>query len=231
MRTRSNERTATVIEAIKSDIILGHLRPREHLVEDDIILKFATSRHVVRAALVGLEAMGLITLRRNRGAVVRDFSVQQVEDIYDVRMILQAEAARRLPMPADAAAIDDLKKIHADYCRAHDEGHLLEVNVLNDAFHRRIWATCPNQYLADTIEKLWIETTGIRWYGVGDPALLVHSRRDHERMIEQLETGDRDGFVALSVTHILPPFEAFKQAHAAAAFAPKVMAGRTQEKV
>lgn len=213
MATRTNAQTAQVVDAIKSDIIVGRLRPREHLVEDDIIGKFRTSRHIVRAALAILERMGLVIRRPNRGTIVRDFSVSQVEQIYDVRKILQAEAARRLPMPAAPATIADLKRIHADYCAAQDAGDLLAGNVLNDEFHRRIWATCPNQYLAETIERLWVETTGIRWYGVGDPRLLVHSREDHARMIEQLESGDREGFVALSVAHILPPLEAFKRAH------------------
>jgi DNA-binding GntR family transcriptional regulator len=215
MGSRTGAQAAMVIEAIKSDIIVGRLRPREHLVEDDIIAKFHTSRHVVRAALSALEQMGLVVRRPNKGAIVRDFSVDQVEQIYDVRMILQAEAARRLPLPAEPRTITELKAIHADYCRAQDAGKLIEVNALNDAFHRRIWLTCPNQFLAATIEKLWVETTGIRWYGVGDPQLLVHSRRDHERMIEKMESGDREGFVSLSVSHILPPLEAFKRAHAA----------------
>ncbi|MDQ0391599.1 GntR family transcriptional regulator [Labrys monachus] len=218
MGTKTDAQAARLIDAIKSDIIIGRLRPREHLVEDEISAKFQASRHIVRAALVGLEQMGLIIRRPNRGVVVRDFSVRQVEQIYEVRMILQAEAARRLPMPAAAETVAALKAIHADYCRAQDAGKLLEVNVLNDAFHRRIWQTCPNQYLADTIERLWVETTGIRWYGVGDPTLLVDSRKDHERMIRQLEAGDREGFVALAVSHILPPLEAFKRAHGAAAF-------------
>lgn len=211
--SKTDAQITKAVESIKADIIIGRLRPREHLVEDDIMAKFDASRHTVRTVLANLEQMGLITRRPNKGAVVRDFSVQQVEEIYDVRVILQAEAARRLPMPADPQTITDLKAIHEQYCTALDGGRLIDVNMLNDAFHRRIWQTCPNKYLADTIERLWVETTGIRWYGVGDMVLLSHSRGDHQRMIEQLHAGDRDGFVALAVDHILPPLEAFRRAH------------------
>jgi len=204
---------ASLIEVIKADIIVGRLRPREHLVEDAIIAKFGVSRHMVRAALATLEQMGLIIRRRNRGSIVRDFSPEQVEEIYEVRMILQYEAAARLPLPADAETLVELKAIHERYCRALEEGQLLEVNSLNDAFHRRIWLTCPNRYLADTIEQLWVETTGIRWYGVGDTQLLRNSRDDHQRMIELMERGDREAFVSLAVRHILPPLDAFRRAH------------------
>jgi DNA-binding GntR family transcriptional regulator len=211
--TRTDAQAARVIDAIKADIIVGRLRPREHLVEDEIAARWGTSRHVVRAALLILERMGLVVRRPNRGAVVRDFSVEQVTQIYEVRMVLQAEAARLVPCPATPSTLADLDGIHTDYCRALDAEDLLQVNVLNDAFHRRIWATCPNGYLADLIERLWVETTGIRWYGVGDVGLLAGSRRDHRLMIDQLRLGDRAGFVDLAVAHILPPLEAFRRAH------------------
>jgi DNA-binding GntR family transcriptional regulator len=211
--TKTDAQAARVIEAIKSDIIVGRLRPREHLIEDEIASRWETSRHVVRAALIVLERMGLIIRRPNRGAIVRDFSVEQVSQIYEVRMLLQAEAARLVPCPATSETLAELEIIHVDYCQALDSRDLLQVNVLNDAFHRRIWATCPNHYLADLIERLWVETTGIRWYGVGDVNILAGSRSDHQRMIEQLRRGDRVGFVALAVEHILPPLEAFRRAH------------------
>jgi DNA-binding GntR family transcriptional regulator len=213
--TKTDARAIQVIDSIKSDIIVGRLRPREHLIEEEIRAKFDASRHIVRAAFVTLERMGLIILRPNRGAIVRDFSVQQVEHLYEVRMVLQREAARRLPMPIPSEALAELEAIHARYCRAQEAGDLLEVNYCNDAFHRRIWTMCPNRYLADTIDRMWIETTGIRWYGVGDPTLLINSRRDHATMIEQLKVGDREGFVFLSVEHIIPPLQAFRRAHQA----------------
>lgn len=213
--TKTDAQAAQLVEGIKSDIIIGRLRPHQRLVEEEISAQFNVSRHVSRAALVHLERMGLVTRRPNRGVIVRDFSLQQVEQIYEVRMILQREAASRVPMPAQPDALAEIEDIHAEYCRELDAGNLLQVNVLNDAFHRRIWATCPNQYLAETIEKLWVETTGIRWYGVGDPQLLSHSREHHATMIEQLKSGDRAGFVALAVDHIMPPLEAFRRAHRA----------------
>jgi DNA-binding GntR family transcriptional regulator len=226
--TKTDEQAAKLINAIKTDIIVGHLRPREHLVEDEIASKFGVSRHIVRAALAGLEQMGLIIRRPNRGSVVRDFSVDQVEEIYEVRMILQAEAARRLTFPAGHEDVQELRDIHARYCEALDAGDLIEVNVLNDAFHRRIWRMCPNKYLAETIEKLWIETTGIRWYHVGDVNLLANSRKDHQAMIDSLEEGDRDRFVALAVDHIMPPLAAFRRAHGAVATGGPAATGKAK---
>ena len=60
MGSKTDAQINKVVEAIKADIIIGRLRPREHLVEDDIMGKFDASRHTVRTVLANLEQMGLI---------------------------------------------------------------------------------------------------------------------------------------------------------------------------
>lgn len=210
---KNSEHAAEIVRHIKQNIIFGRLRPRERLIEEDITAQFNVSRHVVRAAIVELEQLGLVTRRPNKGVTVRDFSVQEVDQIYEMRALLQAEAARRIPMPANTALIKELESIHRDYCAAHDRGELQVVCSLNNHFHRTIWAACGNVCLSGLIDRLWIETLGIRCYGIGDPVLLKRSRAEHARMIEFLRIGDREGFIALSVDHMQPSLDAYKRAH------------------
>jgi DNA-binding GntR family transcriptional regulator len=202
-----------IVDFIKQNIIFGRLRPRERLIEEEITAKFAVSRHVVRAAMVELERMGLVTRRPNKGVAVRDFSVEEVEHIYEVRGLLQGEAARRIPMPAGNSLLSDLEAIHEQYCKAHDAGDLQAVCTLNNIFHQTIWAACGNACLARLLDQLWTETLGIRCYGIGDPQLLALARAEHAEMIEYLRKGDRDRFVALTTEHMLPSLEAYKRAH------------------
>lgn len=202
-----------IIDFIKQNIIFGRLRPRERLIEEEITAKFAVSRHVVRAAMVELERMGLVTRRPNKGVAVRDFSVEEVEHIYEVRALLQSEAARLIPMPASAALLSELETIHKQYCDAHDVGDLQAVCTLNNVFHQTIWAACGNTCLTRLLDQLWTETLGIRCYGIGDPQLLARARAEHAQMIEYLRSGDHERFVALSTEHMLPSLEAYKRAH------------------
>ena len=80
--TPSNDYTPNVTEALtlteavhrlEEEIALGLLRPRQRLVEDDLLARFNVKRHVVRQVLAELELMGMVTRRPNRGATVRDF--------------------------------------------------------------------------------------------------------------------------------------------------------------
>lgn len=212
-KTVNSQSLEAIVDFIKQNIIFGRLRPRERLIEEEITAKFAVSRHVVRAAMVELERMGLVTRRPNKGVAVRDFSVEEVEHIYEVRALLQAEAARRIPMPAGNALLSELEDIHAQYCSAYDAGDLQTVCTLNNVFHQTIWAACGNDCLTRLLDQLWTETLGIRCYGIGDPELLALARNEHAQMIECLRRGDRERFVALSTEHMLPSLEAYKRAH------------------
>lgn len=204
---------AQIVRSVKQDIIFGRLRPRERLIEEDITAQFDASRHVVRAAMNELEQLGLVTRRPNKGVTVRDFTVEEVEQIYEIRAFLQTEAANQIPLPASPELIKALEEIYAEYCIAHDAGELSRVCSLNNKFHRTIWGACTNQYLATLIDRVWIETLGIRCYGIGDPALLALARQEHSQMIEMLRKGDRKGFLQLSVDHMKPSLEAYKRAH------------------
>src|SRR6266851_6460450 len=109
---------AKLVKAIKFDIIFGRLRPRERLIEDELVEHFGVSRHVVRAAFVELERLGIVVRRPNRGAVVRDHSVREIDDLYDMLAHLLKEAAMRMPMPPSRDVIADLDSLHKNYCEA-----------------------------------------------------------------------------------------------------------------
>lgn len=63
---------------------------------------------MVREVLAKLERMGLVERRRNVGALVRSFAAREVRELYAMRELLEAEAARRMPLPPGAEAIERL---------------------------------------------------------------------------------------------------------------------------
>lgn len=210
---KNNQGVAEIVNFVKQNIIFGRMRPRERLIEEDLTAEFGVSRHVARAAMVELEQLGIVTRRPNKGAMVRDFSVEEVEQIYDVRGFLQAEAVRRIALPASGLFLAELQQIHAQYCAAYDRQSLQEVCAINNVFHHRIWMECGNDVLVSLIDRVWTESLGIRCYGIGDPALLEIARSEHGQMIDLLRDGDREGFLALSLQHMQPSLEAYKRSH------------------
>ena len=72
---------------------------------------FAAKRHVVRRGLAELEQMGIVERVPNRGAMVRAYRGDEIQQLYVLRNLLEGHAARLIPMPLSEADIEDLKKV------------------------------------------------------------------------------------------------------------------------
>jgi DNA-binding GntR family transcriptional regulator len=195
---------ADVVNALEFDILFGNLRPRERLVEDVLMRRFEAKRHVVRQALAELERIGIVTREPNRGAAVRDFSAQEVEEISELREILQRRAGQRIPLPADPALVEELEAIQARHDKAVAKRDPRAIDRANEAFHRTLFAACGSAHLAAAIEHYSYLTRAMRLYPLVNRALLEQLRRQHWEMIAALKSGDRKALVALVVEHIQP---------------------------
>jgi DNA-binding GntR family transcriptional regulator len=202
-----------VLDTIRAEIVFGQLRPRERLLENELAARFGVGRYIIRSALTELERIGLIEIRQNRGAVVRDRPTREVEELYEMRELLQREAARKITLPAESSLLDALEKINEDYRKNLEKGALNKVVEANNAFHQTFFAACGNSCLSEAIEHYWQQTAAIHCYAIGSRKTAQRSFAEHTEMIAALREGDREELVRLSVEHMLPALNAYKAAH------------------
>lgn len=195
---------AAVVEGLEEDIIFGRLLPRERLVEDDLIQRYATKRHVVRQALAELERRGVVVKERNRTAIVRYYSRSEVDQIYEARIVVQRAAAERFRLPPDPALVEDLERLQAEHAAAVTRGALSDIHRLNTRFHHQLYGACANPFLVDMVSHYNWLTHGIRSHGIGRRDLLRNAIAEHARMVECVRQGDRDTLVRLCIDHTLP---------------------------
>ena len=103
---------ADMAKLLGEDIIFGRLAPGARLTEDNLIARFNVTRHFVRQALVELERTGIVVREKNKGVSVRSLSAREVSQIYEVRELLQRQAALRIPLPAPAPLIMEIGRAH-----------------------------------------------------------------------------------------------------------------------
>lgn len=193
-----------IIDQLEEDIVFGQRHPRERLVEDDLVVEFGAKKHVIRQALAGLERMGLVERIRNKGAQVRDYSPDDVRQIFAVRKILEAEAARQIPLPADPELIAALEAIFSEYSEAVVEGDLRQTFRSNIRFHQILFSACGNPYLVEAIEQFALKSHAIRSYSLTNHNLLQQSRDDHRQMIDSLREGDPETLINTCIEHLKP---------------------------
>jgi DNA-binding GntR family transcriptional regulator len=198
-----------LVGALEEEIALGQLAPRARLVEEDIARRYNVKRHTVRQALSDLEAMGIVVCHPNRGASVRDYGVQEVEQLYVVRTLIEQHATELMPLPADRKIIGALEKIHARHSLAVEKGDLRTAFRENLLFHRTFFTLCGNVPLVELIDQMALRTHAIRSYSIGDPVLLKVVGEQHQLMIDLLSMEDRKSLVDVVVQHIQPAKDAY----------------------
>lgn len=198
---RGEAAVAALVDRVREDILFGRLLPRERLVEDDLIGRLGATRHAVRTALQALARDGLVMHVPNRGAQVRDFSADEVEEITAMREWLHAEAARRLRLPAPAPLLRRLEALQNAHAEAVAAGDVSRIHRENEAFHATLFGACGNRYLAASIEQHARLSLPFRCHALADPVLAARARDEHAAMLDAIRECDRDALVRLCVGH------------------------------
>lgn len=165
--------------------------------------RFALKRHAAREVLARLSRMGIVVKEPNRGAMVRSFSADEVEQIYHMRTLLQREAARLVPLPAPPELLRTLRRLQQAHAAAVERRELLKVFHLNNEFHETLFGACGNPWLCESIRQFSSMAYAIRCYRIADPGFQIQARDEHAEMVRAMEAGDRKRLMALSVEHIM----------------------------
>jgi len=144
---------ALALELIRDAILEGRLRPGERLKESAIAQELGISRTPIREALLALQADGLVQLEQNRGARVHTFTIPEIEQMYDLRALLEGHAARRA-----APLISELELLQLrESCDRFDElqkgSDILALFHENLTFHAVIIGAAKNDALAGAIRR------------------------------------------------------------------------------
>src|SRR5580693_6867646 len=98
---------------IEQMIMSGELTARQRINEVELAERFRTSRGPVREALRALEECGLVRAERNRGVFVREVSLTEADEAYDVREVLDELIGRRLAVRISTAQLATLRRLLA----------------------------------------------------------------------------------------------------------------------
>lgn len=149
----------SVMARLRAAILSGYYRPGQRLTEVALAEEFQTSRTPVVGALKSLSEQGLVRYEPNRGYWVRDFSIDEVLEAYEVRANLEGLACRLAAergISKEAALVLDEclhigNSISSGDRLQHSEHALYQ--AMNVRFHNTIVEACGNRQLPDFIRK------------------------------------------------------------------------------
>ncbi|MDX6342771.1 MAG: hypothetical protein QOH87_2909 [Trebonia sp.] len=202
-RAREELRRAKVpslYHQLLEEVLEGRLRPGEVLVETALGKRFGVSRTPIREALRMLEQDGVLE-RVNRGMRVRQTSSEEVLEIYGVRTILEAAAARDAAAKRSDYDLATLDRIFGSMAEAKGATPL-ELAEINRSFHRAIWQASRNRTLVDLLERLAVHlrrypATTYQRHGRWEEAL-----EEHRQLLEAIRDQEPDRAAEVAMRHM-----------------------------
>ena len=189
----------SVYDALIDLIVGGELLPGQHMVETDLARQLGVSRQPIREALHRMEAEGWVDLRPSQGAFVHVPTDSEVDELLDVRALLEAETARLATRSPDAGQLARLREICRQGEAAADADDFTAAVAANSVFHAEVAAIGGNAVLAELAD---IVGRRVQWYyRMVAPARGHGSWTEHAELIEAIEAGDAERAEAVARKH------------------------------
>ncbi|HRP94960.1 MAG TPA: GntR family transcriptional regulator [Rhodocyclaceae bacterium] len=181
-----------VAERLRQRIFSHELKPGTWVDEQALAEQYGISRTPLREALKVLASEGLVTLKPRRGCYVTEISERDLDEIFTVMALLEGQCARSAAEKADAAALDELQRIHARLEAAAGANDINGFFEANQAFHRSVQRIADNHWLQHVIEDLRKVIKLSRHHSLFGEGRLEQSLAEHRTILAALLARDPD---------------------------------------
>jgi phosphonate utilization transcriptional regulator len=187
---QSNSLPGLVQAEIEQLILSGELAVGRRINESDLALRFGMSRGPIREALRALEESRLVRSEKNRGVFVREVSVAEADEIYDVREALDQLIGQRVAERATPQQLRAMQTVVAEMDAATGAHDIKCYHALNLKFHDMLVNFAGNARLTETYRLLTKGLLLFRLRGLQDGGGFAVSNTEHKAVVEAI--GARD---------------------------------------
>jgi len=180
---------STIVEELKRAIEAGDLKPGERINEATLATQMGTSRGPIREAIRVLTGMGLVTPVANRGVFVRQVSIPEMIEIYDMRALVFGYACERATEFMTATRLKALQSLITQMETAAKAGKGALYYELNLRFHKTVLEFSNNKRAAETYENCVKELHLFRRPAFDYAAKMARSNQEHRAILEAMASG------------------------------------------
>jgi len=198
---------------IRSGILDGRFPPSSRITEQDIAAQSGVSRTPVREALRRLQAEGLLQFVPNQGAVVATWSARDIEEIFELRAMLEsyvAALAAERATPEQINQLRDLAERQYDLSQDCSSAVLKAVSVLNNQFHKILQQSADSKRLDAMLSQLVEVPLVSKTFNSYTPEQLIRSASHHLEIVIALDERDSASAAAVMRAHVLAARQAFR---------------------
>ncbi|MEU0738980.1 GntR family transcriptional regulator [Streptomyces sp. NPDC006134] len=195
---------------LRQAILRGEMAPAQRLVENELAEQFGVTRAGIRAALIDLEAQGLVERIRNRGSRVRVVTAEEAVAITECRMALEGLCAAKAAVAASDEQLDELTGLGVAMSKAVADGEPLAYSDLNHELHTRIREFSGQRTAVELLERLDAQLVRHRFRLALRPGRPRQSLNEHLAVIEAIRARDPQAAEAAVRAHLTCVIEALR---------------------
>ena len=190
-------------DELRNRILNASYPPGFQLRQESLARDLGMSRIPLREALLILEKEGLVRMLPRRGAVVTELTVEEIDELFSMRVLMEPWLLERSIAHLTDADFIELDRIQDAYARALDNNNMAIWNGLNKDFHMRLYAHAGSLRMIGLVANLLTECdihTRIQLLGIpGDRERAVS---DHRALLDHCRAGRHAEAVQLLRDHI-----------------------------
>ncbi|TDE46484.1 GntR family transcriptional regulator [Nonomuraea mesophila] len=191
-----------VAHALRAALVTGEMRPGVVYSAPVLAAQFGVSATPVREAMLDLAKEGLVEAVRNKGFRVTELSDRDLDELTEIRQLIEVPTVARLADSARAEEFERLRPVAEEIVSASERGDLLAYIDADLRFHVELLALCGNAHLVSVVRDL---RTRARLYGLSqlsERGALADSAREHLALLDALKSGDAAAVRQIMEEHI-----------------------------
>jgi DNA-binding GntR family transcriptional regulator len=193
---------AQVARRIRAAIVTGEIESGRVYSARAYAEMLGVSPTPVREALVDLATDGLVVSVRNRGFLVPEPTDKDLDEIFELRMMLEVPAVSGLAGHQERADLVDLKKTADRIATCAAESDLAGFLDHDRSFHLELLTLAGNRHLVDTVRRLRDEVRLVGLPGLAVSGELAESAREHQKILDLIAKDRPDELAALMRQHL-----------------------------
>lgn len=187
---------------LRDAILSGYFKPGQRLVEADLCEMMQVSRTSIREALRGLEAEKLVIIIPNRGPSVAEITWEEAKEMYDVRAILEGEAAALLAERATGEQKRAMAQALTAFAKADEADDAIGRLTSTSRFYEVMLQGCGNSIIRELLQGLVARINFLRARSMSRPGRAKYSATEMRRILRAIEKKDAPGARAAAVEHV-----------------------------
>jgi DNA-binding GntR family transcriptional regulator len=194
--------SAAIVDQLRQAILEGAHPSGFQLRQDQLAETFGVSRIPVREALFQLEAEGLVEMIPHKGAVVTGLSAEEINDVFDLRLLLEPRLLRQSLSRLTEADYDSLDAIEGAFRAAIEARDAGRWGALNARFHLALYARAPLPRTLSTVMGLLQTSDRYTRLQLSVPGAMERALDEHRELLVLCRRGDIALACALLEQHI-----------------------------